>query len=151
MAEEKKEEQKNGNNLAEEYLAGWQRAKADLANYKKDEAKRLEEVAKFSNEVLIRELLTVLDSFDLGIAALEKESKAEKGIYLIRTQLEDSLKKFGLARLMISVGQDFDPALHEAIAVVDSDKPSGKIVEEVEKGYTLHGKLIRPARVKVAK
>lgn len=151
MEEEKKEEQKNGNDLAGEYLAGWQRAKADLSNYKKEEAKRLEEVAKFSNEVLIRDLLTVLDSFDLGIAALEKESKAEKGIYLIRTQLEDALKKFGLARLIVSVGQEFDPALHEAIAVVDSDKSSGKIVEEVERGYTLHGKLIRPARVKVAK
>lgn len=135
----------------DEYLDGWKRAKADLINYKKDEAKRFETIMKFSQETIIRDLIVVLDSFDLALAALENEGKAEKGIYLIRAQLEDILKQNGLERVVISVGQPFDPSLQEAIATIDSDKPSGIVVEEVERGYLLNGKLVRPARVKVAK
>jgi len=163
--EEKKEEIIEENDLIkcqkekDEYLDGWKRAKADLINYKKDEAKRFETIAKFSQEIIIRDLITVLDSFDLALAALERENGAEndsarlttKGIYLIRTQLEDILKQNGLERVIISVGQPFDSSLQEAIANVDSDQSSGTIIEEVERGYLLHGKLVRPARVKVAK
>lgn len=137
----------------DEYLDGWKRAKADLINYKKDEAKRFQAVAKFANESLIRELVNVLDSFDLALVSLgaEADQKKEKGLYLIRQQLEDILKQGGLERVVVSVGQLFDPALQEAIAQVESDKPSGTIIEEVERGYFLNGKLIRPARVKIAK
>ncbi len=135
----------------DEYLDGWKRAKADLLNYKKDEAKRFEGVIKFANESLIRELINVLDSFDLALVSLEREGKAERGMYLIRTQLEDILKQNGLERVIVSIDQPFDPAFQEAIAAVESDKPSGIIIEEVEKGYLLNGKLVRPARVKVSK
>jgi molecular chaperone GrpE len=137
----------------EEYLEGWKRAKADLINYKKDEAKRFEAVIKFSNEALVRDLVNVLDSFDLALVSLEAQAdpKTQKGLYLIRAQLEDILKQNGLERIIISVGQPFDPALQEAVAEVESDKPSGTVIEEVERGYLLNGKLIRPARVKVAK
>lgn len=135
----------------DEYLDGWKRVKADLINYKKDEAKRFETIAKFANESLIRDLIIVLDSFDLALFALEKEGKAGKGVYLIRAQMEDILKQNGLERVIVSVGQPFDPALQEAIAEVESDKPSGTVVEEVERGYLLRGKLVRPARVKVSK
>ena len=143
----------------DEYLDGWKRAKADLINYKKDETKRFESVVMFSNESLVRELINVLDSFDLALAALGQPQKnadktqigAEKGLYLIRQQLEDILKKVGLERIIVSVGQSFDPGLQEAIALIESDKPAGTVIEEVEKGYLLNGKLIRPARVKVAK
>lgn len=135
----------------DEYLDGWQRARAELINYKKDEAKRFEIFRNFANEMIIRDLITILDSFDLAIAALEKEGKAEKGMYLIKSQIEDALKNYGLEKLIVSVGQVFDPALHEAVATIESDKLSNTIIEEVERGYTLRGKLIRPARVKVAK
>lgn len=135
----------------DEYLDGWKRAKADLANYKKEETKRFESILKFSNEQIIRDLLIVLDSFDLAIAARGEESKEEKGIFLIRAQFEDVLKRYGLERVIVSVGQLFDPALQEAIANVESTQESGTVVEEIERGYTLAGKLVRPARVKVAK
>ncbi len=135
----------------DEYLDGWKRAKADLLNYKKDEARRFEMTLKFANESMIHELISVLDSFDLALITLEKEDKAEKGMYLIKSQLEDILKQYGLEHLIISTGQKFDPALHEAIAEIESDKPSGTIIEEVERGYMMNGKLIRPARVKMAK
>jgi len=134
----------------DQYLDGWKRAKADFINYKRGEAQRLESIISSANQQLIRDLLNVLDSFDLAIEALEKEKKAEKGMYLIRTQLEDILKKFGLERVVVSVGMPFDPALHEAVAVVKSEQKSDTVVEEVERGYKLEGKLLRPARVKVA-
>ena len=135
----------------DEYLDGWKRAKAELINYKKDEAKRFEMIMKFGTETLIREIIKVLDSFDLALNSLEKEGKAEKGIYLIRVQLDDILKQNGLERVIINIGQQYDSSVAEAVASVESDKPEGAIIEEVEKGYLLHGKLIRPARVKAAK
>lgn len=135
----------------EEYLEGWKRAKADFLNYKKDEEKRLTAIIKLGNEQMVRDLIAVLDSFDLAVVSLGGDGKVEKGVYLIRAQLEDALKKYGLERLTVSVGQPFDPMVHEAVASVESDKPSGTVTDEVEKGYFLSGKLIRPARVKVAK
>ena len=137
----------------DEYLDRWKRATADLANYKKDEAKRFEEIIKFSQSSLVRDLITVLDSFDLALTSREIQSdpNKERGLYLIRQQLEDILAKNGLERVMIAVGNRFDPNLHEAIGEIESEKPSGTIAAEVEKGYLLNGKLIRPARVKIAK
>lgn len=137
----------------DEYLDGWKRAKADLINYRNEELSRLKEVSRFAAEDMMRDILVVLDSFDLGLAAIghDGESAAGKGMYMIRVQLEDVLKKKGLERVMVSVGREFDPALHEAIASVDSELPSGTIVDEVERGYLLHGKLLRPARVVVSK
>lgn len=134
-----------------EYLAGWQRAKADFINYKKDELRRLEEVARYGNEELISELITVLDNFDLGLSALEKAGPVEKGVYMIRSQIEDILKKRGLEKIHIKIGELFDPAVSEAIAEAESDKPPGTVLEEIEPGYRLYDKILRPSRVKVSK
>ncbi len=136
---------------AEEYLNGWKRAKADLINYQKDEQKRFEEFAKFANAALIKDLISVLDSFDLALAVLEKDGKADKGVYMIRGQLEDIMKRNGLERMPESTGNAFDPSLQEAVGEVESDKPAGTVIEEVEKGYRLSGRVIRPARVKISK
>jgi len=178
----KKEEEKTGDELSkyqkerDEYLDGWKRAKAELINYKKDEAKRFEMVIKLANEDLIKELLSVLGSFDLAIIALEQSQTSaddtqanaekspresalsqresaswQKGMYLIRSQLKDILKSYGLEEIETSAGEKFDINIHEAVAEIESDQPSGIIIEEVEKGYLLNGRVIRPARVKVAK
>ena len=135
----------------DEYLAGWQRAKADFLNYKKEELARLEEVARYANEGLIQELIAVVDSFDLGIAALEKQGPVERGVYMIRVQIQDVLRKHGVEKIQLAAGDAFNPAMHEAIGETESAQPPGTIVEEIETGYTLYGKVIRPARVKVAK
>jgi molecular chaperone GrpE len=135
----------------DEYLAGWQRAKADFLNYKKDEIKRLEEVARYGTEDLMEELITVLDNFDLGLTALEKAGPVEKGIYMIRSQIEDILKKRGLSRIPIKIGEQFNPAIAEAIAETESAEPTGTVLEEIEVGYRLHDKIIRPARIKISK
>lgn len=135
----------------EEYLNGWKRAKADFINYQKEEAKRFEEVINFGQWDLVKDLIAVLDSFDLAIAALEKEGKVDKGVNMIRSQIEDVLKKRGLEKMVVSVGQAFDPALHESVGEAESNQPAGSIAEEVERGYILNGRVIRPARVKISK
>ncbi len=153
MIEENKKEEitelERCKSQAEEYLNGWKRAKADLVNYQKDEAKRFEEVIKFANKDFIKDLITVLDSFDLAITSLG--DKVEKGFMMIRTQLGDSLKKHGLEGMAVKIGDDFDASRHEALIAVESDAPPGAIVEVIEKGYLLNGQVVRPARVKISK
>ena len=75
----------------------------------------------------------------------------EKGVYMIRSQIEDVLKKRGLEKIVIKVGEKFNPAVAEAIVEVESDLPDGAVVEEIEAGYRLYDKIIRPARVKISK
>ncbi len=137
--------------LKEEYLNGWQRAKADLINARKEDERRNQEFLKFANSVLISDILPVLDSFDLAFAAeSEKDSKFSKGVILIRMQLEDVLRKYGLETIK-SVGEKVNLQMHEIIGEIESEKEGGVIVEELQKGYLLYGKVIRPARVKVSK
>ena len=132
-----------------EYLDGWQRAKADLVNYKKDEGRRLTDMAQFLGSEFVSDFLPALDSFDLALRH-EMPKEVEKGIIMIRSQLEDTLKRRGL-EVIHSLHQVFDPSLHEAIGEVESDKPEGTVIEELQKGYKVNGKVIRPARVKIAK
>ncbi len=122
----------------EEYLNSWKRAQADLINYKKDEARRIEEFIKFSNETLILEVLDVVANLELAAKHIPDE-----GLKNILKQFESLLKKYGVERIAV-VGQEFDPAIHEAVGELADGKP---LVEE-RPGYSMHGKVIRPARVK---
>lgn len=135
----------------DDYLNGWKRAKADLLNYKKEEAKRFEEIVNFGNLEFVKDFIPVLDSFDLALSVLEKEGKAERGIYMIRSQMEDVLKKRGLERIMVSPGDPFDPSRHESVGEVESGEPAGAIAAVIELGYSLNGRIIRPARVKLSR
>jgi molecular chaperone GrpE len=132
----------------DDYLSGWQRAKADFANYKKEDMSRLEEMAQYGNKDLIRDLISVLHSFDLAIGS---SGGVDKGILLIRAQIEDILKRRGLEKIALEPGDEFDPATAEAMLEVASDKPAGKIVEIMEDGYRLHDKVLRAAKVSVSK
>jgi molecular chaperone GrpE len=128
----------------QEYLDGWKRAKADFINYKKEEGERFKEFAKFVNSGMISELLSVLDSFDLA-------TDLPKGALVIRQQLEEALKRQGLEKIKVEKGQPFDPNYHEALMAVESEDPPETILEEVTRGYTLNGRVIRPAKVKISK
>jgi molecular chaperone GrpE len=135
----------------DEYLNGWKRSKADLINYKKEELKRLEDMAKYATEDIMKDLIAVLDSFDLALVSLKSVGNgADKGVQMIKNQLEDVLKKNGLMKINASPGEEFDPARQEAVSVVDGGE-SGKISEEVEPGYMLYNKTLRPIRVKIFK
>ena len=128
----------------DEYLAGWQRAKADFINYKKEEFAHLEEVARYGSEDLIKDFITVLDNFDLGLRALEKTGTVEKGVYLIRSQIEDILKKRGLEK----VGSETRRSVRSGGCGSDDGNGigtsrQGRSYEEIEPGYRLHDKILR--------
>jgi len=135
----------------DEFLAGWQRAKADLANYKKEEKERMASIAGYVKEQLFEELFAVLDNLERAEGLLKKgEEKNEiaQGFLLIARQLKEFLSLQGV-REVEAEGKKFDPRVHEAVGEAQEGK-SGHIVEVVEKGYMLGEKLLRPAKVKVA-
>ena len=133
-----------------EYLEGWQRAKADYINYKKDEGKRFEDMARFVTASIVEEFLPVLDSFDLALShGIPKE--IEKGIILIRSQFEDVLRKRGIEEIHVKPGDAFDPARHESIGEIEAEHPPGTIADVVQKGFVFREKVMRPARVRLAR
>ncbi len=138
----------------QEFLNGWKRARADFINYKKNEQARLAKAKKREKVKIMRDVLDILDSFDLAEKNIRKSKKEDNylsGLISIKKQFKKFLHTHGVEELKTE-GKEFDPNLHEAVAMVDSDKiESGKIVEEVNKGYLLDGELLRPAKVKVAK
>lgn len=137
-----------------EYLAGWQRERADFINYKKDELKKIEELIKYASLGMVLKLLPILDNFDIAekkISEKSKNNKDIKGLIQIKNQLEDFLKTSDIERIEV-LGKRFDPAYHEIVELVEEKgKESGIIIEEMQKGYTVHGKILRPAKVKVIK
>jgi molecular chaperone GrpE len=136
----------------DEYFSGWQREKADFLNYKKQEFERLKETLNIAKESLFKELIPVLDNFNLAQKAVpeeEKEKNSIKGLLLIKKQLEDSLKSLGLEEIE-TIGKQFDPKMHEAVEEVEGAEP-GVIVEEVQKGYSFQDKIIRVAKVKIGR
>lgn len=134
----------------EEYFKGWQREKADFINYKNKEDERLNELVDFTKEQLFDEIIPVLDNFILAEKSIQdKENENIKGLLLIKKQLENALENLGFEEIE-SLNQEFDPSLHEALEEVDGEE-KGLIIEEIEKGYKLNGKIIRPAKVKIIK
>ena len=137
----------------EENKNKWLRAMADFDNYKKRMAIEREQFVQFANENIISEILPVLDGFGRAMQAAEKMKAGQemvKGLALIKRQLEDILKKHGVAEI-VSLGKVYDPNLHEAILQKEDKGPEGIILEEMQKGYMLHGRVIRPSMVIVSK
>jgi len=140
--------------LKEEYLAGWQRARADLLNYKKEELKRVGELIRYADISLILKILSILDNFELAekkITENLKNDKNIKGLLQIKVQIKDFLKNQGVQELE-SIGKKFDPNFQEVVGEVEiKNKEPGIVIEEIERGYTIHGQLLKPAKVKVTK
>jgi len=126
---------------AEEYLNNWKRERADFINYKKDEAKRVEEFVKYANEDLILEVIELVD--DLEIAAKEVPGV---GLEHVIKKFNELFKKYDVQRIK-TLGEKFNPELHEAIEI----EKDGAKLQELRAGYTMRDKLIRPARVKIIK
>ena len=152
--EELKKKLEECEKLKSEYLAGWQRARADLLNYKKDEIERIDELIKYADVGIILKILPILDNFEIVEKNLPenlKNDKNIKGILQIKTQLQDFFKNQGLEEIK-TVGERFDPNLHEIVEEVEKkDCQPGTVIEEIQKGYLIHGRLLRPAKVRVAK
>jgi molecular chaperone GrpE len=137
---------------AEELTNDLKRMAADFANYRKRNEAERTEFAKFAKADLIAKLLDVLDGYDRALATIPDELKGTawvEGMWLIERKLRGILEAEGLEGID-SIGQPFDPYKHEAVAHVPSDKPEGTVIQEHQKAYRLHDRVIRPALVTVS-
>lgn len=128
------------------------RSYAEIENFKKRAARDRAEWFKYANEGLLKEFLSVLDSLARARAQGEGSPELSKwvdGVALIIKQCEDILSRFGV-KAIETEGREFDPAVHQALARVESGQEPGTIVEEVQKGYLLHDRVLRPSLVTVA-
>jgi molecular chaperone GrpE len=128
------------------------RRQADFENYRKRVEKERQADRHRGLELLIERVLPVLDAFDRALDARHSPADAEyrTGFELIRRQLWDALAKEGLTRIE-AVGKEFDPHRHHAIERVETtDRPDGTVIDELQPGYTFHGRVLRPAMVRVA-
>lgn len=139
--------------LAEDYLNGWKRAKADYLNLRKEVDKEKGELIAMANAGLLLELLPIYDHFKLALSHAPESAKDQewvKGLEHIRRQFQDLLKRLNVEEVK-TVGEPFNPEEHEAVG---SEKRDGAapdtILEEVKPGYRLAGRLLQPAKVKVA-
>lgn len=137
---------------SENYYDRLMRLQADFENYKKRMAKEKAEQIKYANEGLIQELLSVLDDLDRAVALGGEDSAIDslsEGIGLIQSKLKDILGKAGLEEVEAK-GREFDPNIHEAVMITPAaDDDDNIVAEEVQKGYMLSGKVIRPSKVVV--
>ena len=135
------------------YKADLQRMAADFSNYRKRNEAERTEFAKFAKADLITKLLDVLDGYDRALASMPDDVKGQpwvEGMWLVERKLRQILEAEGLEPID-SLGKPFDPYVHEAVAHVESDEPEGTVIEEHQKAYRLHDRVIRPALVSVAK
>ena len=133
------------------YLANWQRAQADLTNYKKRAEQEKIEMVEFANITLILNLLTIIDDLERAFASLPTQLTGFswiEGIKLIYNKLKATLEAQGLAEIKAE-GEPFDPHLHEAVTHQEGDE--GIVTEEIQKGYKLKNKVIRPSMVIVGR
>jgi molecular chaperone GrpE len=129
------------------------RSQADFENYKKRCAREKDEAIKYSNASLLEKLVSIVDNFELGLAAARGEGEKAQiysGMSLVRKQLKDFLAENGLQPIE-AVGQKFDPNLHEAIAHEPSDDvPEGMVTRQMRRGYRFRDRLLRPSGVAVS-
>ncbi|OGF65300.1 nucleotide exchange factor GrpE [Candidatus Giovannonibacteria bacterium RIFCSPHIGHO2_02_42_15] len=139
-----KEKLKSVEREKSEYLAGWQRAKADFINARKDEEKARADFLNYAKEAILRDFLQVADSMELALKA------KLPGVGEIYSQMKDIYKTYGVKQIAC-LGQKFNPVEHEAIAeeeVSEEDK-DGVVAEEFQKGWMINDKVLRPAKVKI--
>jgi len=146
--EELRKQLENYQKLAEERLNQLKYLQADFDNYRKQFEKEKEQIIRLANENLIRELLIILDDFESSIKLIKHE-ETRKGIELLHQKFFKTLEKHGLRKIE-ALGKKFDPNFHEVLCEELSDKETGSILEEIQKGYCLLNKVMRPSKVKVA-
>jgi molecular chaperone GrpE len=139
--------------LAAEHLASLQRTAADFANFKRRTAEDRERELGLASESLLRKLLAIVDDFDRALDSMPAELKGTSwidGVVLLDRKLRQLLESEGVTPIE-SVGKPFDPREHEAIASIQAPGvPDGEVVAEMQRGYRVRNKVLRPAMVAVA-
>ena len=143
-------ERTKSKNMEERYL----RVNAEFENYKKRMIRESSDRFKYFNLDLIKELLPSLDNIDRAISHAKSDNTDVEGMIvgleMVTKMTHEVFEKFGVTKVK-TVGEEFDPNIHQAVGVDDSDSvPDNQVVEECLKGYTLHGRIIRPAMVRVS-
>jgi molecular chaperone GrpE len=138
----------------EEYLTGWQKERADFANYKKNEESQKTMFSESVRERILSRFLSVIDSFNMAFANKEAWEKVDtnwrRGVEYIYSQMNNIFEEYGVKPIG-EVGELFDPSIHESIEVVETDKKDldHKVAVVIQKGYKLGDRVMRPARVNV--
>ena len=132
------------------------RATADLENYRKRVSREKEELARYTSERVVGALLPVLDNLDRALTAGETHAGDNPalmdGLKQVHSQFRRTLEQFGLQEVIALAGNPFDPNLHEAVSQLEStEHPEGAVLEQIQRGYKLGDRLLRPARVVVSK
>jgi len=147
---------------AVEYLAGWQRERADFLNYKKEVKDTIDAVVAFEDGAITLKILPILDNLEIAEKKFPENLKNDenvKGILQIKSQVKDLLKNMRVEEIK-SIGEKFDPNFHEVVGEIEAkdngstsspQEKSGIIIEEIQKGYKINGRLLRPAKVRVTK
>lgn len=139
---------------ADDYLRLLQRVQADFINYRRRAEQERSEQTKFANALLVTRLLPVLDDFDRARISLPLNLSGLtwlQGLFLIERKLKAILEQEGVAA-MEAEGKDFDPLEHEAVLYEEADEGQvGKVIGELQRGYKMHDRVLRPALVKVGK
>ena len=126
------------------------RKQAEFENYKKRVERERAEFVQFASSELMKEMLNAMDSYELALRNAAVDPTVRQGFELIYKQLQDTLARFGL-KAIEAKGQKFDPNFHQAVATQATDEvEENTVLEEMRKGYLLHGRLLRPAMVSVA-
>lgn len=139
---------------AAEYLAGWKRAQADLENYRKRSDEEKQSFMKFAHSDVLLQILPVLDNFKRAAEHVPDETNLRNwvtGIKAIEKQFEQIMNNNGVTQIPVTIGAPFDPTMHEALMSEESEQEPDTITGEIEPGYMLHGRVLRAAKVKVAK
>lgn len=131
------------------------RRQAELENYRKRLIRDKEEAVQYANESLLRDILGFLDNMDRALLAAKNGGDINaliEGFEMTQNQLLSTLDKNWGLKAIESVGQEFDPSLHEAcMMAIDESLDKETVLEEFQKGYTLHGRVVRPSKVKIGK
>ena len=153
MNKEKGKEDKK-NQEAQEYKDKWMRALAEYENLKKRFEKEKLEFLQFSNEQILLQLLPIIDDFDRAHEAARQHKHGEvfsKGVEMILNQLHKLLRDNGVEKIK-TTGEKFDPHKHEGLVAVETDAyPEDTVAEEISPGYTISGRLLRAAKVRISK
>ena len=136
-----------------EYLDGWQRTQADFQNYKKQTEKSMGEFRKFAQADLLQQLFPVVDYFKHAFEQVpedQRDSSWMQGMNHIQTLFNKILEENGVQEMQ-TIGEKFDPELHECVKEEKSDKKPGTIIKQTQAGFKLNNKVVRPAKVIISK
>jgi molecular chaperone GrpE len=136
----------------EEFKVLAMRTRADFENYQRRATREVAQEKRYAHGPLALELLPILDNLDRVLVAAKQAGETGplvQGVGMVQSQYLDALKRHGITRIE-ALGQPFDPNLHQAVMQQPSDQPANTVLQVLEQGYTLHDRVLRPARVIVS-